>query len=355
MSSKLEELLGSIKPNMTENEVEVLLDKYFPREKFESSGAPRARASSSRARRRLTYGSEDGEDQLIERLDTRTQHEFRVWLEMHHMSLRDFFQYIAIPFIGSMYLTSGNGTPPFNSRLPSQPPNLVMWFVTLVMAITFLDGVNNILSTGSFHIPPADPQTRRREEERRELERIRIEERNRRTEDLRQRSGQPNIRLGEHIPINANRPSSSIVTESRNTFIMRNFWRDDANEHGGTNLLITNRPNITSRVNTIDTGEENGHMAALVMPIIELRPDAPIRCQAIKDDGTRCHNVINIRETNKGGRFMCFCGVHQSWARLGSTKGSVNNWAVDNVGGGISGTSQEPPRSAEQDNNNLKF
>lgn len=351
MSTKLEELLGSIKPNMTEDEVKLLLDKYFPNEKFESSGAPKR--APSRTRRRLTYNEDDRENQLIEQLDTRTQHEFRVWLEMHHMSLRDFFQYVVIPFIGSMYLTSGNGTPPFNDGPQAgQPPNLMMWFMMLVTAVVILQGANNFLSTGSFHIPPEDPQTRRRREEEEELR----AERNRRTEDLRRRSGQPNIRMGEHTPINANRPSSSLVDESRNTFIIRNFWRDNANAHGGTNLLITNRNNIVSRVETIDTGEENGHMAALVMPINEMRPDAPIRCQAIKADGTRCHNSINIKETNKGGRWMCFCGVHQNWARPGSTRRSVNNWAVDNPGGMVTGYSTEPPSSdSEHDKNNLKF
>ena len=353
----MEELLGSIKPNMTEDEVELLLNKYFPKEKFESSGAPRSRASSRR--RRLTYDNEE-ENQLIEQLDTRTQHELRVWLDVHHMRLRDFFQYIVVPFIGSMYLSSGNGTRPFNEGPYTNPDTRNgrnqewWWFNTLLIAMFLLQPIGNMVRDGVNYVRNARERMRQNAAEA-ETQRRLTEERRQRTEALRLRSGQPNISMS-HTPINQNRPSSSLVDESRNTFIMRNFWRDDANAHGGTNLLITNRPNISSRVETIDTGEENGHMTALVMPIVERRPDAPIRCQAIKDDGTRCTHAINIRETNKGGRWMCFCGVHQSWARQGSTKRSVNNWAVDNLGGGASASSQEPPsRVVELDKNNLKF
>ena len=122
----------------------------------------------------------------------------------------------------------------------------------------------------------------------------------------------------------------------------------------GIGMLITNRDNIISRVATVPV--RDGDYKALVIPIREVESDKPIRCQAIKADGTRCHNTINIEYTNKGGRFICFCGVHQPWARDRS-KRSVNNWKVDENGDNQLSAMEanNSSRSEESDKNNLKF
>jgi hypothetical protein len=126
------------------------------------------------------------------------------------------------------------------------------------------------------------------------------------------------------------------VSESRYVFILRNFWEDMRHEDSPyyTSGLITNRENISSRVETREskTRDESGAgWSELVVPVKELYPDAPLRCQAIRPDGTRCINVIHKDYLEKGMPWSCFCGTHGKHPDK-YLNFKADNWAVDNPG-----------------------
>lgn len=126
------------------------------------------------------------------------------------------------------------------------------------------------------------------------------------------------------------------VQQSRYEFILSNFWKDPRHTDSKyyTTGLVTNRSNIISRVETREskTRDEQGlGFSELVVPVKELDPEAPLRCQAIRKDGTRCINVINMRNVMKGGEYACFCGIHGKHADKWWPS-RADNWAVDNPG-----------------------
>ena len=126
------------------------------------------------------------------------------------------------------------------------------------------------------------------------------------------------------------------VQMSRYQFILSNFWRDPRHPDSKyyTTGLITNRENIHSRVETREskTRDETGEgFSELVVPVKELYPEAPLRCQAKRADGTRCTNVIHKDYLEKGMPWMCFCGTHgKNPDKYFPSR--ADNWAVDNSG-----------------------
>ena len=141
------------------------------------------------------------------------------------------------------------------------------------------------------------------------------------------------------IPEEWNKPVHSTaedVQQSRYEFILSNFWKDPRSPNSPyyTTGLVTNRDNIFSRVETREskTRDEDGRgFSELVVPVKELYPEAPLRCQAIRKDGTRCVNVIHKDYLDRGMPWMCFCGTHgkkpDDW-----WENRADNWAVDNPG-----------------------
>lgn len=153
------------------------------------------------------------------------------------------------------------------------------------------------------------------------------------------------------------------VQESRYKFILRNFWKDTRwpESRYYTSGLVTNRSNIISRVETREskTRDESGQgFSELVVPVKELHPDAPLRCQAIRADGTRCINVIHKDYLERGMPWSCFCGTHGKHPDK-YLNFKADNWAVDNTGEPVERLkSTLPPKDRvveKDDKSNLKF
>lgn len=170
------------------------------------------------------------------------------------------------------------------------------------------------------------------------------------------------------IPEEWNKPrhfgTDEDVQESRYKFILSNFWKDPRHEDSKyyTTGLLTNRGNIISRVETREsrTRDENGYgFSELVVPVKELYPDAPLRCQAIRADGTRCINVIHKEQVEMGMPLMCFCGVHsKNTDKYMRPENRKDNWAVDNPGERAKSTMPPKDRVVEKDvsdTNKLRF